>query len=748
MKKNMSVKIIFATAIALAVILFSINNFKSSLEERYVSDIYSRLTELSANNAASITMKLSDQMEMMHTLAAYLSDEDLHSESVLSKMNKTVGSYGFLRCVITFPDSSFITHDNKNSGSALGKEYIVKGFQGISSLTGPMPAVVDETKTVILLTVPIYREGEIIALLTCTYETKYLERVFQMTSFNGKGYSYITDAAGSVISKPELSGLVYYGDNILNYIQENFETYYDKVADDVANMKSGTVVLKAGGQHKYVSYQPLGINQWYIFSVTSGEVLDSQLNSMLNNVYRLSMAVVITLLLLMLVIWFYIHKLQQKSKKELQKLAYYDPLTDIPNRNLFEREARRLLDTVPGEYAYIILNVNRFKIINDIFGFSEGDKLLRYIADSIRLETKTNEACSRFDADNFHILAAFSGKEELESRMLSVAGKISEYRFDKNVPHKLSVGFGVYIVEDKTMAVSPIGDKARMALSKIKGIHSATTYFYNSDIMSQFMAEQEIENTMQEALDSGEMKLYLQSKCSTESYQMRGAEALVRWQKPAKGIIMPDSFIPLFEKNGFIIKLDMYMVESVCRTLREWQDKKQRLIPISVNQSRACLYQPDYVGKLLRILNKYDISPSLIEVEVTERAFFDDELALISIIEQLHGFGFKVAMDDFGAGYSSLNMLQDVLVDVLKIDKNFFKENINSERGKKIVSNVVAMANDLNIEVVAEGIETKEQLDFLKEIHCGSVQGYYFSRPIPVEAFEKTYYAELQAADL
>lgn len=746
MKKNMSVKIIFATAIALAVILFSINNFKGSLEKRYVSDIYSRLTELSANNAASITMKVSDQIEMMHTLAAYLSDEDLHSESVLAKMNKTVESYGFLRCAITFPDNSFITHDSKKGENVSGKEYVIKGFQGISSLTGPMPAVVDETKTVILLTVPIHHENEIIALLTCTLETKYLEKVFQMTSFEGKGYSYIIDAGGSVISKPELSGLVYYGDNILDYIRENYESYYDRVADDVKNMKSGTVILKDGGQHKYVSYQPLGINQWYIFSVTSGEVLDSQLNSMLKSVYRLSAAVIITLLLLMLVIWFYIYELQQKSKKALQKLAYYDTLTEIPNRNLFEREARRILDTMPNEYVYIILNVNRFKMINDIFGFSEGDRLLRHIAETIHNEAKTDEVCSRFDADNFHILSVFSGKEELENRMLSVANKISEYKFDKSVPHKLSVGFGVYIVEDKTMAVSPMGDKARMALSKIKGIHSATTYFYNSDIMSQLMAEQEIENTMQEALDGGEMKLYLQSKCSTETYRIRGAEALVRWQKPSKGLIMPDSFIPLFERNGFIIKLDMYMVESVCQTLREWQDKKQRLIPISVNQSRACLYQPDYVEKLLNILNKYDISPSLIEVEVTERAFFDDEVALVSIIEQLHGLGFKVAMDDFGAGYSSLNMLQDVLVDVLKIDKNFFRENINSERGKKIVSNVVAMANDLNIEVVAEGIETKEQLDFLKEIHCGSVQGYYFSKPIPVAIFEQTYYSELHPA--
>lgn len=747
MKKQSTTGLIAATVVALTIILFSISHFKGTLENRYTLNIYSRLAELSSNNAASITSKISYQMEMMHTLSTYLEDEDLRGEEVLSTINKTVDSYGFLRCAITFPDGSFITHDSQNDGNTLMEEYVVKGFQGISSVTGPMPAVVDKTKTVILLTVPIYQEQQIIALLTCTYETKHLENVFQMTSFEGKGYSYITNADGGIISKPDMEGLIYYGDNIMTFFRVEFPDAYNQMKIDIDDMSSGTVLLKVSGKLKYVSYQPLGLNQWYIFSVTSGEVLDSQLNSMLNSVYQLALIIIITLLLLLLLIWFYVYRMQEKAKKELQRLAYYDGLTSIPNSLLFEKEVRRILDTVPGEYAYIILNINKFKIINDVFGFAQGDLLLQHIASVLREEAGENEVCARFNADNFHILSRFFDKESLENRMLSVAEKITAFEFDKKVPHKLSIGFGAYIIEDKTMEISPMGDKALMALSKIKGFHSAVTYFYNDEIMNQFMADQEIENTMQDALTNGEMKLYLQPKCSAENYKVLGAEALVRWQNPAKGLIMPDSFIPLFEKNGFIVKLDMYMVECACKQLREWQDKHLHVVAISVNQSRNCLYQSGYVKKLLQILRKYDISPALIELEVTERAFFDDEIALINIIEHLHQYGFKVAMDDFGAGYSSLNMLQDVLVDVLKIDKNFFRESINSERGKKIVSNVVAMANDLNIEVVAEGIETQEQLDFLKEIHCGSVQGYYFSKPVPVDVFERNYCEELQVEE-
>lgn len=739
MKKNMSMKIIVVTIAALVVILFAMDHFQHTVEKKYISDIYSRLSELSVNNAASIHSKISDQFEMMHALATYLADEDLRGESVRSTINKTVHSYGFLRCAITFPDGSFVTHDGKDDGNTASDEYLVKGLQGISSVTGPRGAVVDPSRRVIMLTVPIYQGQEIIALLTCVYETEYLDAVFQMTSFDGKGYSYIADVNGNIISKPRQGELVYTGDNILTFFQEQLPDAYSKIEQDMQGMQSGTVLLKLGGHQKYISYQPIGINQWYVFSVTSSEVLDGQLNSVLNSVYMLSVIIIVTLLCFIIMIGFYIYNLQKKAKQELQKLAYYDGLTGIPNRNLFKKESRRILDTVPGAYAYIILNVNKFKIINDVFGFLQGDQLLLHIASVLRAEAGKNEVCARFDADHFHILSIYSTKAELEARMISVAERISAYKFDKNVPHKLSVGFGAYFIEEKSKSVNLMGDKARMALAKIRGIHSTIISFYNDAIINQLMEEQEIENTMQSALDSGEMQLYLQPKYSAVTSQIYGAEALVRWQHPSKGMIMPDRFIPLFEKNGFIIQLDLYMVKTACEKLREWQDKNWPVIPISVNQSRSCLYQPNYIPKLLQILHAYGISPALIELEVTERAFFEDETALIDVIEQLHEVGFKVAMDDFGAGYSSLNMLQDVLVDVLKIDKNFFKESINSERGKKIVSNIVSMANDLDIAVVAEGIETKEQLNFLRQIHCGFVQGYYFSKPIPTELFEKTY---------
>lgn len=739
MRKDSLIRISITTVAALCIILFSIKIFQNNLKQKLTADIYNRLSELSVNNASSISSKINDQLDMMKALAAYLADEDLRSDNVLSLINKTVDSYGFLRCAITFPDGSFITHDSKNTGNTVKDEYVTKGFQGITTITGPREAVVDPSKTVILLTVPIIKEEDVRAVLTFTYETQYLNKVFKMTSFKGKGYSYIIDNNGTIISKPGIEDTIYNGDNILDFINKQFSSQDmpKEINENIQDMQSGSAILPIAGDEKFISYQPLGINDWYIFSITSGDVLKQQLNGMLKDVYVLSAIIIAIFLILTVLISHYIWILQNKVKKELQQLAYYDNLTQIPNKNYFDIRAREILDNASGEYAYIILNVNKFKIINDIFGLAQGDNLLQYIAGVIHDETRKEEISARFDADNFHILSTYQDMAKLDERLWSVADKICSYHFDKMIPHTLSIGFGVYIVEDKTKPVSLMGDKARMALSKIKGIHTTATYYYDKAIIEQFKEEQEIENIMKSALKDGEMLLYLQPKYSVDKHKIVGAEALVRWLNPKRGMIMPDHFIPLFEKNGFVIELDMYMVATACKTLLKWQKNGTEIVPVSVNQSRQCLYQKDYVSKLMKILNQYGVSPSLIELEITERAFFEDENKLIEIIRQLHNYGFLIAMDDFGAGYSSLNMLQDINVDFLKIDKNFFKESVHSERGKKIVSNIISMAKDLDIKVVAEGIETKEQLAFLTTIHCNIIQGYYFSKPVCIEEFEE-----------
>uniref|UniRef100_UPI003AB2AEB0 EAL domain-containing protein n=1 Tax=Selenobaculum sp. TaxID=3074374 RepID=UPI003AB2AEB0 len=239
------------------------------------------------------------------------------------------------------------------------------------------------------------------------------------------------------------------------------------------------------------------------------------------------------------------------------------------------------------------------------------------------------------------------------------------------------------------------------------------------------------------ALESGQFEFYLQPKCSIDTGNIVGAEALVRWRHPMKGLISPGKFIPVFEKNGFILKLDVYIWESVCKLLRQWIDEGRQPMPISVNVSRINLYNPKLCDILIGLVEKYQLEPYLLELELTESAYTENEKLLVSIIERLRGYGFRILMDDFGSGYSSLNILKNLPVDVLKIDLHFLGGSDKFNRGGNILTSVVRMAKWMALPVIVEGVETREQVDFLCSIACTTAQGYYFSPPIPVLDYEK-----------
>lgn len=252
------------------------------------------------------------------------------------------------------------------------------------------------------------------------------------------------------------------------------------------------------------------------------------------------------------------------------------------------------------------------------------------------------------------------------------------------------------------------------------------------------MAKSDLEKDLDEALKNNEFKIFLQPKFDIKTEKIVGAEALIRREK--NGIlVMPNSFIEKYEKIGIITKLDMYVFKSICKKIKEWRDKGYNLLPISINESRKALYDKNYINKLERIAQKYEICPNLIELELTETAVIKDIESAKEAERKVHSLGFVVSMDDFGVGYSSFYMLKNINIDILKIDKSFSDEVIEDERGRIILQSIIDMAKKLKIKTVAEGIETKEQIEYLKQIGCDMVQGYYFEKPITIKEFEKKY---------
>ncbi|MDX5727831.1 putative bifunctional diguanylate cyclase/phosphodiesterase, partial [Clostridioides difficile] len=294
-----------------------------------------------------------------------------------------------------------------------------------------------------------------------------------------------------------------------------------------------------------------------------------------------------------------------------------------------------------------------------------------------------------------------------------------------------------YKISKSDNDINTIMDRANTARKTIKGGHKNSFAFYDKEMHKKILKEKEIENSMVDALNNGEFIVYFQPKYSLSDYQIIGAEALVRWDNPQKGLIPPIEFIPVFERNGFIVNIDFYVFEEVCKKIREWMDEGQKVVPISVNLSRMHFVNSNFIEEFKLIVDKYKIPTRLIELELTETAVLDNIEGLLDTMNNLKEKGFVISMDDFGTGYSSLNLLKELPVDILKLDRAFFTEKDESNNEKIVISNVIKMAKELKMKVISEGVETISQVEFLKQIGCDMVQGYLFSKPMPVKEFEK-----------
>ena len=502
------------------------------------------------------------------------------------------------------------------------------------------------------------------------------------------------------------------------------------------NGGQGVTQYRLGDHMEYAVYYPLEISGCYIMTMTDMSLLDSAVSEHTKNL-RLSSAIALLLLLALLaVIIYWVMRRFRELKKEEERfleLVNVDELTGLYTKRGFESHARQALDIIPEDKccAMVSFEIVAFRSFNALYGFDKGDELLSRIAEVARSYMKPNEVCGHLFADRFAWLMYGESIEEIKATLERAYYTIKETQ----LPFFLCSG--VYEISDRGMLISSMMDKASVAKETVKGNFSLGIAVYDDSMLECQLEDAELVANMINGLNNGEFVDFYQAKYRTDSETVAGAEALVRWKKPNGEIIPPGRFIALFEKNGFIRKLDFYMLERVCLMLKERMEKNEELVPISVNFSRVHIYDSGFPETVREIVKKSGVPEKYIEIELTESAFFNETDALNDAVNRLHKYGFSVAIDDFGSGYSSLNMLKDVSVDVLKIDMRFLE---GFERGGKVgtvVTSVVRMAKWLGIPVVAEGVETKEQVEFLRSLGCDMVQGYFFARPIARGDFEK-----------
>ena len=346
------------------------------------------------------------------------------------------------------------------------------------------------------------------------------------------------------------------------------------------------------------------------------------------------------------------------------------------------------------------------------------------------------EAMAYHNNAEFGLLVTYANEDQLVQRIEGLKNSLNAVLPNMN----LYFGVGVCEVNSGEKDVEQLYNNALIACDMLGEETEGKIAYYDIEMNKQKLRERKVEDDMERALLNKEFKVYLQPKIITSQVVLAGAEALVRWIHPVDGFIPPNKFIPIFERNGFILKLDDYMLEEIARLQAQWLSQGRKVVPISVNVSRAHFTREDLAEHICGIVDKYKVPHNVIELEMTESAFFDDKAVLINTVKKLKDYGFIISMDDFGAGYSSLNSLKELNLDVLKIDGDFFRGENMEERGMLIVSEVIDLAKKLNMKIVAEGIESREQVDFLVEQECDLIQGYFFAKPMAIEEFIEKYF--------
>lgn len=436
---------------------------------------------------------------------------------------------------------------------------------------------------------------------------------------------------------------------------------------------------------------------------------------------------------------------EKQFENELRTVAYYDPMTGLFNRSAFMKSVRMLLQENPlMEYSLIMLNIGGFKTINDLMGRDTGDLVLKTVAKALGNAVGDSGITARFFADNFCILVPYSERSVHPQSIINSLQKAVLALPEIN--HEIQFYLGIYKITDKSISVESMTDRASIACRLISGSFHEHIAYYDEKMRLQMLEEQEIIDDSRRALKNREFVLYYQPVYGIKAKKFVSAEALVRWIHPEKGMISPGKFIPVFEKNGFIAELDLYILEQVCIYQKKRRDEGLEPFPISVNVSRMSLYNPRLFELINALTTHYGVSPEFFRIEITESAYNDNPAQLLETVGKLREAHYPVLMDDFGSGYSSLNTLKDIPIDVLKLDMKFMQGFETNEKVGTIVTAISRMSKWLSIPMLAEGVETRDQYEFLSSIGCSYIQGYYFSRPIPEQEFTETISREVSVA--
>lgn len=726
--KLVAVIIVVAILVLAAGISF-VSQSKQGLEDEKIN----YLKEISIKSADSLEQQILGHISMLEAIATFIgSHEEFDVQHSLPILKVENNRNMFKRMGIILSDGTAYTTDDRVLDLG-NRDYFKEAMSGEAAVSSSLVDVEDGSE-INVFAAPIHHKDEVVGVIFATMSRELFTSSLDIDIFQGEGYSYVITSSGFPVVRTTNSSSLGYFENFYDEMAKVGidESKIEQMKSDLSSSTEGVMSYYREGIEKQLCYAAIGINDWFVVTIIPSTVISFESDRLIMHLTLLTIVVIA----LTVVTCFIMIRYFQNNNKHLEIIAYTDKVTGCSNWDKFVIDVTNLMMMNPNKkYCIVDLDINKFKVINDMFGHDMGDRVLRHLVDVLMKNIQAQETFARVASDHFNLFLSYESDDLIIQRMKEIERNVANMIDD----YIIEVSMGIYTISEYTNDISMLSDRAAVAKNIAKKSNDVSYHFFREENRNEIIKEKEIENIMDISLENKEFEVFLQPKYSLGNERIVGAEALVRWKHDGKDYIYPNDFIPLFEKNGFIRKLDLYMFESVCKLIQSWKQihHKDWTIPISVNISRVHLSRKNLPQKLIEIAKKYDIDPKYIEIELTESALFSDEENMIETMSKIKAGGFSISIDDFGSGYSSLSTLKDLPADIVKIDKCFLDKAIDDLRGKEIIRSIVLMTKGLGLRSIAEGVEDITQVQFLREVGCDMAQGYYYSKAISVSEFMK-----------
>ena len=716
--------LLLLVALIFACVGFSCGHIRRGLKNAADAE----MAETTSENAAMLRLTLESRFALLDNVGEKIAEDPQSTREMLADLGKYANGYGFKRLGYMNSTGQTVTSDGK-TGDFFYRAYFRMGMDGQYYITGEINDRLGNGETVHMMSAPVRnpKTGKVIGVVFADYTPEMFHRMMDVETFGGEGHGYIVESSGEIVVASSSARLTETG-NLLDGVADFSETGRqdaEALRQVLAGEQPGDGRVLGAEKLRFCCRKIENGRQddtWYLVMVMDASALYGRMHGVFSSICSLMSVTV----LMCAAFIFAILMAYRRYNEGLHQAAYTDALTGGSNFSGF------LMKVNNAEGGYMVsCDLDDYRMIASMFGAQKGDELLRGVYECIKSGLTEGEPVARVDADHFAFHLVERQRSAVLERLRQIERRIRRLSDKMGVIH-LVPRFGIYAMRPEEDARRSC-ELANLALGAARSSADNTVAFYQDLDQNAFFENMQLEDRFDEAIGEHQFKVYYQPKCNPKTGEIVGGEALVRWVQEDGTMLSPARFIPLFEKNGAIGKLDEYMFTCVCAQLSQWRREGLEIRPVSVNLSRASLCRQGVALAYKRILEGYGLSTWMVPLEVTESAMISDD-AVISVLQEFYGYGFRIEIDDFGKAQSTLPMLKLPFVDTVKLDKSLI-DCIGDRKGEIMLRQVVRLCYELGLYTTAEGVEAEDQVDFLRALDCTDIQGYFFSPPLPVEKY-------------